>query len=90
VCPISSRRIPIRAPICVAAALVIEGVKHMSGADFKVEHAPRRAGDPAQIFAARDLIRSTLGWQPCFGDLQTMVTLALAWNSFPRGVADRR
>ena len=49
---------------------VIETVKRVSGVDFKVELAGRRAGDPAQIVAACDRIRSTLGWQPQFDDLR--------------------
>ena len=39
---------------------VIEAVKRVSGVDFKVEKAPRRAGDPAQIVADSDAIRKTL------------------------------
>jgi UDP-glucose 4-epimerase len=59
---------------------VIDTVKRVSGVDFKVEPAPRRAGDPTQIVAACELIRSTLGWQPRFDDLQTIVAHALAWE----------
>jgi UDP-glucose 4-epimerase len=59
---------------------VIEAVKRVSGADFKVEFAGRRAGDPAQIVAAADRVRSTLGWQPQFDDLATIVAHALAWE----------
>jgi UDP-glucose 4-epimerase len=59
---------------------VIETVKRVSGADFKVELADRRPGDPAQIVAASDRIRSTLQWQPHFDDLDTIVTHALAWD----------
>ena len=59
---------------------VIETVKRMSGVDFKVEFAARRAGDPAQLVAACDRIRSTLKWQPRYDDLQTIVTHALAWE----------
>jgi UDP-glucose 4-epimerase len=59
---------------------VIETVKRVSGADFKVEFAGRRAGDPAQIVAACDRVRSTLGWQPQFDDLPTIVAHALAWE----------
>jgi UDP-glucose 4-epimerase len=59
---------------------VIETVKRVSGADFKVEFAGRRPGDPAQIVAASDRIRSTLQWQPHFDDLDTIVTHALAWD----------
>ena len=59
---------------------VIEMVKRVSGVDFKVEMAPRRAGDPAQIVAASDRIRATLGWTPRFDDLETIVSHALAWE----------
>jgi UDP-glucose 4-epimerase len=59
---------------------VIDTVKRVAGVDFKVELAPRRAGDPAQIVAACDRVRSMLGWQPRFDDLQTIVAHALAWK----------
>jgi UDP-glucose 4-epimerase len=36
---------------------VIETVKRVSGADFEVAFAGRRAGDPAQIVAASDRAR---------------------------------
>ena len=39
------------------------------GRRFQGRIAPRRAGDPAQIVAACDRARSTLGWQPRFDDL---------------------
>ncbi|HET7257147.1 MAG TPA: UDP-glucose 4-epimerase GalE [Xanthobacteraceae bacterium] len=65
---------------------VIETVKRVSGVDFTVEFAGRRAGDPAQIVAACDRARSTLGWQPQFDDLTRIVSDALAWE---RGLSQR-
>jgi UDP-glucose 4-epimerase len=59
---------------------VIEVVKRVSGVDFKVEIAPRRAGDPAQIVAAADRARATLGWRPRYDDLATVIAHALAWE----------
>jgi len=59
---------------------VIESVKRVSGIDFKVEFAGRRAGDPAQIVAASDRVRAVLHWKPHFDDLNTIVTHALAWE----------
>jgi UDP-glucose 4-epimerase len=59
---------------------VIDMVKRVSGADFKVEMAPRREGDPAQIVAASARARAALGWQPRFDDLSTIVDHALAWE----------
>jgi len=42
--------------------------------------APRRAGDPASLIANTSQIRSILGWQPEFDDLNVMVATALAWE----------
>src|ERR1700744_6024423 len=59
---------------------VIETVKRVSGVDFAVEYAPRRAGDPAQLVASSEKARATLGWKPRFDDLSTIVAHALAWE----------
>jgi len=56
------------------------GDRCVSGVDFKVEFTGRRPGDPAQVVAACDRIRSTLKWQPRFNDLETIVSHALAWE----------
>jgi UDP-glucose 4-epimerase len=59
---------------------VVDTVKRVSGVHFKVESAPRRDGDPAQIVADSTRARQTLRWQPRFDDLSTIVAHALAWE----------
>jgi UDP-glucose 4-epimerase len=59
---------------------VIDAVKQVSGADFKVEHAPRRPGDPARIVANSERARAVLGWRPRYDDLSTIVAHAVAWE----------
>ena len=59
---------------------VVDTVKRVSGVDFRVEHAPRREGDPARLVAASERVRSALGWRPRFDDLSLIVTDALAWE----------
>jgi UDP-glucose 4-epimerase len=59
---------------------VIDTVKRVSGVDFKVDIAPRREGDPARIVADSQRARATLGWQPRYDDLSTIVAHALAWE----------
>jgi len=59
---------------------VVEAVKRLSGVDFKVDLAPRRAGDPASIVADAAKIRATLGWRPAYDDLDVIVRSALAWE----------
>jgi UDP-glucose 4-epimerase len=59
---------------------VIDAVKRVSGVDFRVDVAPPRPGDPAQVVAAADRARTLLGWQPRLDDLSTIVAHALAWQ----------
>jgi UDP-glucose 4-epimerase len=59
---------------------VVDAMKRVAKVDFRVEVVGRRAGDPAQIVAASDRIRSLLGWRPQFDDLTTIVSHALGWE----------
>jgi UDP-glucose 4-epimerase len=66
---------------------VIDAVKRVSGIDFTVRTAPRRAGDAAVVAADTTQIRKVLAWQPRFDNLETIVHDALAWE---RKLATRR
>ncbi|GLK69323.1 UDP-glucose 4-epimerase GalE [Hansschlegelia plantiphila] len=59
---------------------VIDSVKRVSGVDFPVALAPRRAGDPASLIADSGVARRTLGWTPDHDALDTIVGHALAWE----------
>jgi UDP-glucose 4-epimerase len=71
---------------------VIDRVKRVSGVDFKVEHAPRRPGDPVRIVASSSAVRGMLGWRPRFDDLSTIIGHALAWERelMARGLAQTK
>jgi len=60
---------------------VIDVVKKLSGVDFPVTETGRRAGDPEALMADNTRIRETLGWQPDFDNLETIVGTALAWEA---------
>ena len=60
---------------------VLEVVKKVSGADFKVIEAERRQGDPASLVAKADKIRTLTGWNPRFNNLETIVADAWRWES---------
>ncbi|EOI8447206.1 GDP-mannose 4,6-dehydratase, partial [Campylobacter jejuni] len=49
---------------------VIEAMKKVSGVDFKVELAPRRAGDPSVLISDASKIRNLTSWQPKYDDLE--------------------
>ncbi|MCM0611767.1 UDP-glucose 4-epimerase GalE [Marinobacter sediminum] len=59
---------------------VIDVVKRQSGIDFPVTETGRRAGDPAALMADNSRIQATLGWEPDFDNLDTIVGTALAWE----------
>ncbi|TVP55545.1 MAG: UDP-glucose 4-epimerase GalE [Halomonadaceae bacterium] len=59
---------------------VIDAVKRLSGVDFPVTQAPRRAGDPGALMADNQRIRSVLDWVPRHDDLDTIVQTALDWE----------
>lgn len=59
---------------------VIDVVKRLSGSDFPVNETERRAGDPEALMADNSKITKTLGWQPDYDDLDTIVGNALAWE----------
>lgn len=59
---------------------VIDKVREISGVDFTVIEAERRAGDPACVISAADRITKILNWQPRYNDLDLIVRTALAWE----------
>jgi len=67
---------------------VVSTVKQVTGVDFPVVHGPRRAGDPASIVAGADRIRS-MGWEPQFDDLPTIVEMAYKWERYLNTRNDR-
>jgi UDP-glucose 4-epimerase len=55
-------------------------VKEVSGEEFLVIEADRRAGDPAAVIAVANKIKQVLGWVPQYNDLQTIVRSAYGWE----------
>lgn len=73
--------------------VVIDTVSRVVGSPVAWEAAPRRAGDPAQLYAAGDRARGELQWTPRYADLEVIVRHAWQWHStHPRGyrVSDTR
>ncbi len=59
---------------------VIDTVKRVSGVDFKVDYAPRRPGDSTAVVAGNARIKSRLGFEPKYDDLDGIVRQALDWE----------
>ena len=59
---------------------VLAMARKVTGVDFPVREAGRRAGDPARLVAANKRILDVLGWSPQFQDLETIIAHAWAWE----------
>ncbi len=66
----------------------VEAVRRVSGRNFVVQTAPRRAGDIMTMIADTARIRATLDWTPRYDNLDTIAAHALAWEE--KLLADRR
>jgi UDP-glucose 4-epimerase len=59
---------------------LIKMVEKVAGHPIAQREAPRRAGDPPTLIARAARIRHTLGWEPRYDDLETIVATSLAWE----------
>lgn len=59
---------------------VVESVKRVTGRDFKVTLTDRRPGDPAKLVGSSEKARNILGWNPKYGDIDTIVAHAWKWH----------
>src|SRR5689334_12821610 len=65
---------------------VIDTAQRVTGREIPTKFGPRRAGDPAILVASSDRIKSELGWQPQFQDLEMIVDSAWRWmQDHPNG-----
>ncbi len=56
------------------------------GGSLNISEEPRRPGDPPELIAVAKKIRTVLGWEPRYDDLDTIVRTSLDWE---RKIADR-
>jgi UDP-glucose 4-epimerase len=59
---------------------VIDAARRVTAHPIPVVAGPRREGDPPVLVADARAARAALGWQPRFGDLDTIVAHAWAWE----------
>ncbi|MDH3748033.1 MAG: UDP-glucose 4-epimerase GalE [Gammaproteobacteria bacterium] len=59
---------------------VLKAVEKANDAPLNIVEEQRRAGDPPELVAIAERIRTTIGWQPHFDDLDTIVRTSLEWE----------
>ncbi len=60
---------------------VIEIAKKITGIDIPYEFTEERPGDPAILIASSDKVRTEMGWNPEYPDLENIVKTAWEWHS---------
>ncbi len=65
---------------------LIEKARAVTGKDIPAAPAPRRAGDPPELYADPTKAMAELGWQPEFSDIKKTLETAWQWHqSHPSG-----
>ena len=59
---------------------IVETAKSVTGVDFRVDEAGRRAGDPPALMADSSKIRAEIGWKPLHDDIEFIVKTAWDWE----------
>jgi UDP-glucose 4-epimerase len=55
-------------------------MKKVSNMDFKVDMAPKRAGDPAMLISNNDKIKAKMNWTAKYDDLEVICKGAFEWE----------
>jgi UDP-glucose 4-epimerase len=58
---------------------VVDAVERVTGHKVQTTLAPRRAGDPAKLYADPSKVMRELGWQPTYPSLDDMIAHAWKW-----------
>lgn len=65
---------------------ILDSVKRVSGVDFPVHEAPKRAGDAIALYNDPTKIKSVLGWNAKITDIDEIVSTAYNWmKAHPEG-----
>jgi UDP-glucose-4-epimerase GalE len=68
---------------------VLESARRVTRCEIPVEYGPRRAGDPAVLFADAGKIRRELGWSARYTGIDEIITTAWNWfKDHPDGYGD--
>jgi UDP-glucose 4-epimerase len=59
---------------------VIETAKKVTGKDIKIVERDRRPGDPPILVGSSDKVRTKLGWNPQYPNLDEIITHAWQWH----------
>ncbi|MBI4718494.1 MAG: UDP-glucose 4-epimerase GalE [Planctomycetes bacterium] len=73
----------------VSVRELVDAAREVTGADIPASPAPRREGDPPELYADPAKITRELGWRPAHTDIRTTIETAWRWHrSHPQGYGE--
>lgn len=68
---------------------IVEAARRVTGHPIPVSEQGRRPGDPAVLIASSRKAMDTLGWDPKYTDIESIISTAWSWHTtHPDGYAD--
>lgn len=59
---------------------IIETARNVTGHSIPAKMESRRAGDPSQLIASSEKVKTVLGWKPEFTDINSIIETAWNWH----------
>lgn len=60
---------------------IVKKIEEITGEKVPFENKPRRKGDVPILLASNTRAKKTLGWEPAFSDIETIIKTAWVWHS---------
>lgn len=60
---------------------IIDAAKKVTGKDVPVVYGERRPGDPPELYAANDMAKEVLNWNPKYMNIEDIIKTAWLWES---------
>ena len=72
----------------VSVKEVIDAAREITGREIPASPAPRREGDPPELYADPTLLRTELSWRPRYTEIRAIIETAWNWHrTHPAGFA---
>lgn len=63
---------------------MLEAARRITGKEIPSRCAGRRAGDPAALYASSELAKKTIGWNPVYSGIDTLISST--WNAYLKSI----
>lgn len=69
----------------ITVSEMLTAARRITGKEIPARFTERRAGDPAELYATAQHARETIGWNPRYSDVTTLIEST--WNMYKKGLS---